>query len=456
MKKYICFLLLLITAIISCKKFVTIDTPTNELVSSSVFVDSSTAESTVIGIYSNLFMVPNMLISNGYNLFTGLAGDDLSYTGTLSDYSEIENNSIQTKNNYVYNNLWKWGYDYIYQSNACIEGLTATTSLSASQKNRLMGELKFIRALLYFHLVNLFGDIPMETTTDYQVNSIMPRTHQDSIYNQIISDLKDAETRLPEDYFNTDRTRANKYTASALLARVYLSKKQYAAAKEESNIVINCGWYSMQNIADVFLRSSNETIFQFYPIGSSSTYNSVDGTTFIPTTSASSKPNYILNNRLLQSFSSEDLRKVSWLNSKTVNGITYTYPYKYKVRTSSNITEYNIFLRLAEMYLINAEANYYIGNYSDAVNDLNIIRNRAGLSNIIYTSQTDILREIINENRWEFFAECGHRWTDLKRWGLMDEVLSSEKENYTSTDSLFPIPWSEIQLNPFLTQNSGY
>lgn len=456
MKKYLLLLIVIGTSLLSCKKFVNIDTPKDELASIAVFADSSTAEASIIGIYSNFFLTTNFLISGGFNIFTGLAGDDLLYTGVSSDISEIQNNSITRTNNYVHNNLWRYGYDYIYKANACLEGLAASTTLSTSQKNRLIGEAKFARAMVYYYLVNLFGDVPLELTTDYQVNQYMPRTTQDSIYAQIIKDLNDAKELLPVNYVTSDRTRPNKYSASAFLARIYLYKAQYAAAKTESDLVINSGEYSIADINNVFLKTSNETIFQFYPLGLSSVYNSVDGTFFIPNTSSTAKPTYSLSNYLIQSFQSEDLRKSLWMNKKTIGATTYTYAYKYKVRTSSTQTEYNIFFRLAECYLIRAEANCKMGNYDNAISDINIIRNRAGLDDFVQNSQSEIFNEIVNENRWEFFAEYGHRWADLKRWGVMDETLKVEKPNYQPMDSLFPIPYEEIKLNVHLTQNNGY
>lgn len=440
----------------SCRKFVSIGTPTDELVSSAVFKDSSTAEAAIEGLYSNIVSYSGLLLNGGFNIYTGMAGDDLTYTATLSDYLEFINNSISITNQYNYNDLWRYGYDYIYQANACIEGVEQSTALSISQQNRLKGESLFIRAMVYFYLVNLYGDIPLELSTDYQVNAVMPRTSQDSVYAKIINDLKESKSLLSENYFTSDRTRANKYAISAFLSKVYLVKKQYADAKAEADYIIASGKFTMSDISSAFVYTSNETILQLYPSNLDNTYNAMEGYLFIPSKSSTSKPNYTINPYLLSSFADDDKRKTSWINSKTAKGITYIYPYKYKIRYADTRTEYNVVIRLAESYLIRAEANYYLGNYSDAVSNLNVIRNRAGLGNFNYTSQGEILTEIMNENRWEFFAEWGHRWIDLKRWGIMEKVLSTEKENYSPTDSVFPIPQQEMLLNPYLTQNSGY
>jgi hypothetical protein len=141
-----------------------------------------------------------------------------------------------------------------------------------------------------------------------------------------------------------------------------------------------------------------------------------------------------------------------------VSGVTYVYPTKYKTKTaSSDPVEYNVIFRLAEQYLIRAEARIQQDRYADAQSDLNLIRSRAGLPKTTASDKPTLLNAIESENRSEYFAEWGHRWFDLKRWGKVDTVLSTLKfPNWQSTDVLYPIPLTEIQRNPALTQNPGY
>ena len=138
-------------------------------------------------------------------------------------------------------------------------------------------------------------------------------------------------------------------------------------------------------------------------------------------------------------------------------GSTLYYPFKYKVMSGTNLTEYYITLRLAEQFLIRAEARAQQGNISGAKTDVNVIRTRAGLPNTTANDKGGLLNAIEQERRIELFAEWGHRWFDLKRTGRATTVLGSLKPaTWQPTDELWPIPQSQINLNPSLTQNNGY
>ena len=113
-------------------------------------------------------------------------------------------------------------------------------------------------------------------------------------------------------------------------------------------------------------------------------------------------------------------------------------------------------MRLAEQYLIRAEARAQQGNISGGLSDLNVIRNRANLIDISGVSQNELLKDIIQEKRIELFTEWGHRWLDLKRTNNTDAILSPIKPNWNSEDKLYPIPLRELDSNPNLNQNSGY
>ena len=119
--------------------------------------------------------------------------------------------------------------------------------------------------------------------------------------------------------------------------------------------------------------------------------------------------------------------------------------------------EYSIVLRLAELYLIRAETFTHLGDLETAKTDLNKIRNTAGLPDTTASTQQEVLEAILQERRVELFTEFGHRFFDLKRFGKLDEVLGAVKNGWNSNDSLFPIPESELMLNPNLSpQNPGY
>lgn len=310
-----------------------------------------------------------------------------------------------------------------------------------------------MRALNFFYLVNLFGDVPMPLQTDYRVTALLPRTPVQDVYNQIVQDLTEAQTLLKPAYPSASRSRPNLWTATALLARVYLYQKNWVQAEAQSTAVINSGIYSLAATpAGVFTATSNETIWQLLRDNG----NTAEGSNFIPS-SATTRPTYALTAFLVGAFTTGDTRKSSWVGTSTVSGTPYLYPAKYKVRTTTPITEYYIYLRLAEQYLIRAEARAQQGNISGAQADLNKTRNRAGLANTTASDAPSLLLALEKERQVELMFEWGHRWFDLKRTGRIDAVLGTEKPaGWQPTDALYPIPDGQLKANPFLVQNPGY
>lgn len=438
----------------SCNKFVQIAPPDNQVISSAVFSNDQSATAAVVGIYSQMMRSGMYFMNGAMTLYPALTSDELYNTSPDPNAGPFAGNAIPSNSYIIQNNIWRNAYSFIYQANACMEGIAASAKLDKSTSNQLTGELKFIRALCYFYLTSLFGDVPLELSTDYRVNEIMARTTQDKVYNQIVTDLQNASQLLNASYISQDRTRPNKWAAVALLARVYLYQQQWSEADSAATAVIESGLYQLENNPDsVFLSSSTETVWQLMPVIPS--LNTAEGQYFIPN-SNSVLPSYAITPFLLSSFEVGDERRTDWLDSVIINNQIYYYPYKYKVAGGNTVTEYYIVLRMAEQYLIRAEAEAEMNDLTRAEADLNMIRNRASLPNTSANSQTGLLAAIAHENRIEFFCEWGHRWFDLKRLGQIDQVLGNEKPGWVPTDSLYPIPFSEIQTNQNLTQNAGY
>jgi starch-binding outer membrane protein, SusD/RagB family len=439
----------------SCKKFVEVPLPADQLTSGFVFTNDNSAVQALNGIYSKMMENQQLFSSGLTTLFTGLYSDELYYY-TPSFRDEFLNNQITSVNHgNIESNFWDPCYRFIYAANKCIEGASNSNGLSGNVKNSIIGEAKFIRAFCYFHLVNLFGDVPLALSTTYQKNQSTPRTAQAIIYSQIINDLIDAQNTLDPSYVLNERIRPNKFAATALLARVYLYNHDWANAEKEASLVIHSGIYKMDtDLNAVFQINSNETIWQLCPVNPNR--NTWEGYQIIPA-SGSSTPTYLLTNTLINAFESGDERKIAWVQSRTFSNQTLYYPFKYKVNTGSVVKEYYVILRLAEQYLIRAEARTQLNNLTGAQADLNIIRNRAGLLNTFANSKTTLLSAIEQERRIELFAEWGHRWFDLKRTNRADAILGVLKSaTWKETDTLWPIPQSQILLNPALTQNPGY
>lgn len=464
----------------ACRKFVEVGDPKDELAANVVFTSDATATAAVVGIYSDMNAV-NYQFGNVLTTFLGsMSADDFVYAATFANFDEFKNNAIQPGNPYVAT-FWSQPYNYIYRANVIIDGAGKSTQLSPAVKNQVMGEAYFVRAFCHFYLVNLFGDVPLILGTDVKKNSDLPRTPKADVYAAVIDDFKQAKDLLVNTYAgNGERTRPNKAAATLMLARAYLYTGQNALAETEAGNVIATTGYSLLDNADpanaahlskAFLKNSNETVWQLQVVNTALGRNTWEGNTIVPVSS----PLYRMTKDtygIITAFEPGDRRLSYWINTyaapATPTNILY-YPYKYKVRVGtvgSPATEYSMVLRFSEAFLIRAEARIQQQKYDLGRDDLNVIRRRAGLTDL--TSPTSIatgMAKVEQERRVELFCEWGHRWFDLKRWpsttGLAgktraDDVLPLTKTAWKSTAQLFPIPTEAIRSNVNLVPNPGY
>lgn len=449
---------------ISCEQFVSIDPPRTQIVSEAVFQDDQSALSAIKGIYSAMISTTGFADGGGSSIcvLTGMSADELISYSTSPDYNGFYTNTLTAGNTVLQGNLWALGYKYIFYANTILEGLqNSKGGLSQPTLAQLEGEAKFVRAFCHFYLVNLFGDVPLVTSTDYRVNKDASRIKEGSVYDQIISDLKDAQRLLPSDYSVStgERIRPNTWAATAMLARVYLYQKNWAEAESEATkIISNTGLFQLStDLNQVFLKNSSEAIWQLKPVDPG--LNTREGNLFI----LKSIPNNVsLTNDFITSFESNDNRFTNWVGSYNSGATVYYYPYKYKIFTgNAPFNEYSMVLRLAEQYLIRAEARAQSGNLAGAVADTDVIRSRAGLP-LISTiepgvSKNELLLSIEQERKVELFTEWGHRWLDLKRTDRATPVLSLIKNDWQPDDALYAIPQVEINNDPNLNpQNPGY
>ncbi|MCR8556963.1 RagB/SusD family nutrient uptake outer membrane protein [Mucilaginibacter sp. BJC16-A38] len=458
-----------------CQKLVNVPEPTNTLTTTETFSTDANATSAIAAIYNDLTSGGSshyIYYGNGLTTYlAGLSADEFTYSGSDPEIPQFQNNHLLSSNSESGGYFWLSAYFDIYMCNAAIEALDSSNTLTPSTKNQLLGEAKFLRAYVYFYLVNLFGDVPLTTTSAFATNALLKNTPAAQTYKQIISDLQDAQRLLASDYSYSggERIRANKWAATALLARVYLyqgslgNSTYYAKADSAASAVIgNSGTYTIaSDLNAVFLANSPEAIWQLKP-NASDNYATWEGFQLIYALDGG-YPQYDLTSGLLNAFEPNDQRKVAWTYSVDYSGVTYYGPYKYKISpaantSSSNIPEYYMMLRLSEQYLIRAEAGAQDGKLPDAIADLNVIRNRAGLPSLSSSlSQAQVLAAVMQERRIELFAEWGHRWFDLKRTGQATAVLSQEKGHTLSSNALlWPVPIGELTTDPNLKQNPGY
>jgi hypothetical protein len=433
----------------SCSDFIDVGPPETELTRDQVFIDDTSAEAAMVAVYVH---------ANGDHFAGGGPRSDLAYvTGKSADEigPDADQNGIQlyenelTPDNNRILTLWVGAYESIYRINAILEGLSAPSGVSDGKRKQLEGEAKFMRAFNYFYLVNLFGDVPLVTSTDYRVNATLPRSPVQSIYDFILNDLHQSLALLPDNFslWNNLRIRPAKAAATALLSRVHLFLGNWLLAEQHASDVINqSAVFSLEpSLLSVFLMNNKEAIWQFYTIQAN--INSRHGVV------ANNLSNTVpLTDIFLGAFEENDQRRVQWVGTWP----TFSYAFKYKVGTNTTLTELTTNLRLAELYLIRAEARAMQNNIAAARDDVNIIRNRAGLPDTDADTQSALMEVIKQEKRIEFFAEYGHRWLDLKRWNDIDAVLGPVKPKWQPTDALYPIPASEIHRNQNLTQNPGY
>jgi len=473
-KRYINLISIFLTVLLlgACKKLVEVTAPVTNVNSANVYEENATAASVLTGIYTNMSGtgLGGYTVNSFMSFYPGLSGDEYSlqiignagYTATFDNTQSATNSP----------DFWTVAFGYIYTCNAAIEGLTASTSLTAAVKQQLLGESYFLRALYYFYLTALYGDVPLALSTNYQINAVLSRTPKAQVYQQIVADLLNAQTLLSANYLDgtllvttPDRVRPTQWAATALLARTYLYEGNYDSAFIESNTIINNqSLFALDSLNSVFLMNSKETIWSLQPVNTRPTTNTMDAYLFIiPSTGPGGQWPISLSPQLLGAFESGDQRRVAWVDSVIVSGVTYYFPYKYQNNTRGQVTEYEIQLRLGEQYLIRAEAqaNGAGGGTAGGISDLDTIRNRAGLPNYNPAINGPLLSAILHERQIELFSEWGHRWFDLKRTGSVDSVMTivtplKGGQPWQSFQQLYPLPVYDLQSDQHLIQNSGY
>ncbi|NCI51341.1 RagB/SusD family nutrient uptake outer membrane protein [Sediminibacterium roseum] len=466
---FITYSFIIVFLVSGCKKFVEVDPPVVSVTKENVFKTKETAVATVTGLYTYL--------SNTFTPFTGKMGISM-LGGLLSDELTLNSSVTDTKlNAYFRNNLlvsngadgWEPCYTFLFWTNSVIEGLQEEKALQSSVKSELIGEAKFLRAFVNFHLTNTYGAIPIVLTTDYKVNSTLSRSNISDVYAQCIKDLTEAKSLLSENYLDLNllpyssaarRVRVNKWAASALLSRIYLYNKQYSEAENEASLVISASQtFSLAPLKDVFLATSTEAIWQLQPTAAG--WNTEDARVFVINGSPNNSRPIRLSTYLLSSFEPGDQRISNWTKDTTIGAVKYTYPFKYKIATQNKpVDEYLTVLRLGEIYLVRSEARAQQDKIALANSDLNTIRNRSGLASKSYTDKGSLLDAIFQERRVELFTEFGHRWFDLKRADKANAVMSTitplKGGTWTTSDQLLPLPLNDILRNPNITQNPGY
>jgi hypothetical protein len=417
--------------------------PQNSIPAEDVFKNKNGIEKGILGSY-----IPFQYLSyygRNYVIFGDLAADNLDFSpaGTAIAYREIDANAILPGNSGI-EGIWGSAYEGINITNSVIAAVPGIGDMDDEEKETALAELYFVRALNHFNLLTCFGDVPIKTSPTRGTAGVnVPREPVDVVYNQIIEDLEFAELKLPA---SGTKVRASKFAAVALLARVYLYNQEYDSAISKATQVIDNGNYDLiQNYRSIFVDGSDETIFEID--FTEQNRNRIAIYNFPG--SLNGEQEVIPNQQLIAAYASGDER----LNASIATELGKPYAIKYDdiAKGEDNV----IILRLAEMYLIRAEANARLEqDLSGVQSDINEIRSRAGLGDTDATTYEELLLAIEEERKIELAFE-GHRWYDLVRTGRAMQVL----ENVTNINkTLFPIPSAEIltNTNPDMVQNPGY
>jgi len=450
-------LMVVVALTFGCDSFVDVGLPNSQLSSGTVFEERATANAAMTNIYAKL-RDSGLLSGNasGMSVALGVYADELDYYGVSTGETQFLYTNTVLPTNGVVTEWWSRSYNQIYAANTVYEGVNNATKLAQADKDQLMGEALFVRALVHFSLTNLFGAVPYITTTNYEQNQTVNKITTQEVYDRCIADLTAAQALLPDYDFSGIRVRPNKWVATALLARVYLYHGSYAEAANEASAVLNeTGTYSLVTDFDsAFLKDSPSTLWQLIPQNNGASTG--EGANFI--FNSGPPPFVALSSSIVTAFEPGDLRKVHWVRAISNGSDTWYHAYKYKQQSfAGSSSEYSIVLRLSELYLIRAEARAKQGFLSGAQDDLNVIRNLAGLPDTTASSQEELLSAILQERRVEFFTESGHRFLDLKRAGQVTTVLDVVKPGWDIHEALFPLPQNELLLNPNLEpQNAGY
>lgn len=455
-------LLIALSSLASCKKLLEIPAnPPTQITRQQAFADSSSTITAVAGVYTYTISTNNNGIpyySGYYDVTTAMSANEVSTTNSGPSYDDGEffSYTLNSKNSHL-NDLWSIPYAEIYQVNDVLAGITNNSNLSPAFIKQITGEMEVVRAFAYFYQVNMFGGVPLITTTDYTTNAQSPRATVPAIYTQILTDLNDAAKKLPVAYPSSGHIRPNLYTAIALKAKVHLYQAKWQDAYNEADSVIKFGGFSLEtDLNNVFLDGSSEAIWQVPILDAYG--GSGDARNFVP---YGGTPAFPVTDSLLNQFEPGDQRQADWLAYNEVNGKNIYYPFKYKDKSPTTPATDFMLIRLGEMYLIRAEAAAQLNQLSVAVNDINTIRQRAGLGAINPTTQTAVLAAVRQERRVELCFEFGNRFFDLNRTstdnkypasGQAAAVLPGWKPDF----AIYPVPLTQRQLNSLLTQNPGY
>jgi len=443
---YLLALSLGLSTLTSCDSFLDVE-PKASISDEQTIFDKASAETALRGVYNAV--ASSSYYGTSFQSIGYLSGDNIQWTGSQSQVQEFINHRVSAENATI-SSAWIAIYATINRANQVIAKVPAVSdpTLTDALKNPIVGEAYFIRALAYFDLARTWGGVPLITqpTSTPSENSGIKRSTQAETYAQVLKDLDAAEPLLAE---TVNRYHATRKTVWALKSRYYLYQKDWAKAEEyATKVIADAANYKLLTPYNAFFannaRGTQESVFEIFYNGTSE-INDHRGQ-WQPQTNGGTRQ--WAPNDAFVALVSDPLKggNRSTLVAKDNQNRWYGNLY---YRSPGSDPSYVI--RIAELYLIRAEARAQQSKLTDAAADVNAIRTRAGLAATTAASKDDLLLAVENERKIEFALEP-HRWFDLVRTGRAATVLSITDPNRY----LMPIPSVQLQTDKALEQNPGY
>ncbi|MEO8932748.1 MAG: RagB/SusD family nutrient uptake outer membrane protein [Xanthomarina sp.] len=458
--------LVLLTLVTSCS----IDDvqPINQLPAENAITNATSAQQVLNSVYD----LGREFDLGSFPIYLAAYGNEGVITGFLSGSNGYNTNQVRVGNTFLAN-VYNGHYKIINQSNFLIQELEAghAVGLSEVRKVEMISEAKFQRAFSHFTLLRYFGQFydlnsnyGIVVKTEFSTELIaLPRNSVQEVYTQIIEDLEYAEANGP---INIAHYYTGSLAARALLSKVSLYVGDYQRAATLADEVINNteGYALEANYASIFSNSFNSSEVIFAPLTGpdnegGTTMDQVNRSTFSENLESLSDAQVgsVGDGDLSATGSGYDPR-FSFAYSEDTQGNNQNgkYPFLDLVSSQGN-TLYH--LRLAEMYLVHAEAEARRpgGNLTDALASVNALRFRAGVA-VKVLDPTTILEDIRQEKLLELFFENGEPWFDMVRYASLGNLdISLEKPTVTSENQyVLPIPSQVLIGNNNMIQNPGY
>jgi hypothetical protein len=439
-------------ATMSCKKFLDVQ-PRDAVSDEQTIIDKASANTALRGVYRKLGA--DSYYGALFQTFGYLPGDNVQWTGSQSIIQQFITHKISADNGNL-QSVWSAIYATINGANNVIAKVPVVTdpTFSTAERNQVTGEAYFIRALNYFDLARTWGNVQITLTPTLGTGDKagLKASTPAQVYQQVLSDLNAADSLLlpPPDNAASNPVRANRETVWALKARYYLYQSNWAQAEAyAAKVISNKKNYGLQKPYSAFFSpasaiATKESVFE---LSYSATYLSGHRAYWQPPANGGTRQ-WAPSDALVTLLNDPAIGgNRNALIAKTSAGLWYGNLY-YR----SPATDPTYVIRIAELFLIRAEALAQQEKLQAAKDDLDIIRDRSGLTATAAAGKEALLLAIENERRVEFALEP-HRWFDLVRTGRAAAVL-----NITNTQLyLFPIPANEIALSKGnLKQNDGY